>query len=377
MATRIEPYTASWVPAVRAFNERLRAGGVFAGFLLSERPPQAHTRPEPAAVRHEHYLVVNDGEVRGGFILQRQPLWIGAVEQPAANYQMPISEGLVNRAFAHVGPLMLKHAMQESPLLFAVGMGSPDRPLPRLLKAMGWHVQKVPFLFQLVRPGRVLRELGPARSSRPRRLAGRLAASTGIAWLGTTLVQARLQMCRPAVSVEPEPCESSQGWADEIWRSVRSSCALATPRTCTVLDALYPAADRRYLRFCFRSGTDIVGWVVLLDTQMRDDQYFGNLRVGVLLDCLGRPEYLEAIIRAATRLLARRGVDLVVTNQAHHSWTGALRRAGFLPGPSNYVLALSPGCVKLLEPLAQNAPRIHLTRGDGDGRIHLEAAPSK
>jgi hypothetical protein len=365
------------MPAVKGFNDRLRAGGVFAGFLLNEHPPRADTGPEAAAIRQEQFLVVSDDEVRGGFILQRQPLWIGGVERPAANYQSPISEGLVNRAFAHVGPWMLKYALQESPLLFAVGMGSLDRPLPRMLKSMGWHVQKVPFLFHLVRPGPVLRELGPGRSSRSRRLAGRLAESTGIAWLGARLLQARPKGRWRALSLRTEPFEVWQGWTDEIWHSVRSTYALATPRTCSVLDALYPPNDQRYLRFRFQCGADTVGWVVLLDTPMRDHQYFGNLRVGVLLDGVGRPEYLEAIAHAATELLARRGVDLVVTNQAHHTWIRALRRAGFLPGPSNYLLALSAGCMKRLDPLTENLPRIHLTRGDGDGRIHLETTPSR
>jgi hypothetical protein len=376
MATRIEPYTASRLPAVRAFNGRLRASGVFTGFLLNEHPP-APPGVEPAAVRQEHFLAVNEDEVRGGFILQRQPLWIGGVEQAAANYQMPISEGLVNRAFSHVGPLMVRHALGESPLIFAVGMGSPDRPFPRLLKAMGWHVQKVPFLFRLLRPGQVLRELARAHSSPPWALAGRLAASSGLAWLGATMVQARLPTGRQAIFVETEPCERWEGWSDEIWRSVQSTCALATPRTCAVLDALYPPGDQRYLRFRFRCGANIVGWVVLLDTPMHDDQYFGNLRVGVLLDGVGRLEYLQAIVRAATELLAQRGVDLIVTNQAHHAWTRAVRRSGYLPGPSNYLLALSPKCRELLEPLSENLPRVHLTRGDGDGRIHLETVPRR
>jgi len=191
------------------------------------------------------------------------------------------------------------------------------------------------------------------------------------------LLQARPRARWRALPLRTEPFEIWQGWTDEIWRSVRSTYALATPRTCGVLDALYPPGDQRYLRFRFRCGADIVGWAVLLDTPMRNDQYFGNLRVGVLLDGVGRPECLEAIVRAATGLLARRGVDLVVTNQAHHTWIRAIRHAGFLPGPSNYLLALSGGCMKLLEPLTENLPRIHLTRGDGDGRIHLETAPSR
>ena len=43
---------------------------------------------------------------------------------------------------------------------------------------------------------------------------------------------------------------------------------------------------------------------------------------------------------------------------------------GFLAGPSNYLLATSKAMTDLVSP-PDAASRIHLTRGDGDGRIHL------
>jgi hypothetical protein len=49
----------------------------------------------------------------------------------------------------------------------------------------------------------------------------------------------------------------------------------------------------------------------------------------------------------------------------------AFRRAGYLTGPSNYPLSTSRQLTALLAPLEENEQRIHVTRGDGDGRIHL------
>ena len=61
----------------------------------------------------------------------------------------------------------------------------------------------------------------------------------------------------------------------------------------------------------------------------------------------------------------------MVSNQAHKAWGQALQRHGFLRGPSNYALALSRGLQAVLGPGALEAGRIHITRSDGDGPIHL------
>jgi hypothetical protein len=58
----------------------------------------------------------------------------------------------------------------------------------------------------------------------------------------------------------------------------------------------------------------------------------------------------------------------VITNQSHALWIGAFRQAGFASARSNYLLAMSK---PLAEATGAAADRIHVCRGDGDGRIHL------
>ena len=70
-----------------------------------------------------------------------------------------------------------------------------------------------------------------------------------------------------------------------------------------------------------------------------------------------------------------RHADILISNQMHRDWTSALKAAGFWQGPSNYLLALSKGLCKLLEPLDEAIPRIHFNRGDGDGRVNLTDRP--
>ena len=116
---------------------------------------------------------------------------------------------------------------------------------------------------------------------------------------------------------------------------------------------------------------DGVGWSVLLDTPMSGHNQFGNLRVGTLCDCLALPGHVFDVAAAATLHLESAGVDVIVSNQAHVDWRRALGRCVFLSGPSNFLFAASPALAKLLEPFDRERERIHMTRGDGDGPIHL------
>jgi hypothetical protein len=109
----------------------------------------------------------------------------------------------------------------------------------------------------------------------------------------------------------------------------------------------------------------------MLDTQMSRHKHFGNMRVGSIVDCLAEPEMAGLVVRYATAFLERKGVDLIVSNQANSAWRKAFVAAGYLAGPSNFILALSPMLADRLEPLEAARRHIHMNRGDGDGPIHL------
>jgi hypothetical protein len=78
-----------------------------------------------------------------------------------------------------------------------------------------------------------------------------------------------------------------------------------------------------------------------------------------------------AVDRAATQALEARGVDLIVSNQSHAAWCGALQSPGFLQGPPNFRFAASRELAKLLDPLSTTMAQIHLTRADGAGPVNL------
>jgi hypothetical protein len=109
----------------------------------------------------------------------------------------------------------------------------------------------------------------------------------------------------------------------------------------------------------------------MLDTKMSNNKYFGNMRVGSIVDCLALPDEAQKVMFVAAEVLKQRGVDLMVSNQSHPAWGEALQAAGFIQGSSNFIFTASQQLSKLLEDIDPEDTGIHINRGDGDGPIHL------
>jgi len=354
MPLQIVPYTPDAASAVREFNARLLAGGA----------PADQQFPEPGGPGllpgSELFVAVDEGKVRGGYILRRQLYTAGGSEVAAAHYRLPLSEGIVDRAHAMLGLRLVRDALAREPRLYAMGMGGWDKPLPQMLKSLKWKMCAVPFHFLVVHPSRFLRNIRPLRTSAFRRAVMDFAAITGAGWLG---------MKASGMSRTPrrEACDLANGfagWADEVWQHSVADYALLAQRDAATLDMLYPVSDKRFIRMRVAGG-----WAIVLDTQMHDHKQFGDMRVGTIVDCLAPAESADAVVRAAVGVLAERGVDLIISNQLHEAWSRALLACGFRLGPSNYLLALSPKLAECTEGAAEN--RFHANRGDGDGPIHL------
>ncbi len=338
----IRPFTEEWTGAVCEFNARIAGTGF--DFPLVPAP--------------DHFLAVEDAHMRGGYILGRQRFWLHGKAQNVAHYRLPVVEGLgADRAYATLGLQLIRHALKQEPLLFALGMGGFDQPLPRMLHALGWTLRAVPFLFKVNKAAGFLRNIQVLRKSPARRVALDLAADSGLGALGLWFVQRRLQGTSAG-----EVTGLFVPWAEAVWSGSFAEYGAIASRDSTTLDAFYPR-DAAVIRL--KVGT--AGWAVVLDTQMRGDKYFGNMRLGSIADCLAAPTDAAAVMGAAVRFLEQRGVDLIISNQLHPAWIAALRGCGFRDGPSNFIFAVSKGLAELIPAGAE----VHVNRGDGDGPIHL------
>lgn len=373
MPIAIRPFTSEWIPAVQGLNRRLAAGGVDAALLFPEHPTPAWLPQLPGREIYQEYFLAVDGEhVRGGFILKRQPFWLSGRLKELTFYHGPISEGIIDRSFASIGVLMVRAALKAEPRLFALGMGGVEQPLPAMLKALGWHLELVPFAFHVQRPSKFFTNVAALNANRARRTASRAAAWTGLGGLGVTAVQAaRARMPRPSPEAEPFGAFAGPGseWIDDLWQAARQDYAMIGARDRSTLSALYPEQDGRFHRLRVQRGRGPIGWAVVLDTQKKGDRHFGDLRLGSIIDAMARPADAAAVVWAARRFLKARGVDLVISNQSHHAWVSALRFAGFLAGPSNFAFAASKALVEELG--IATVQDVYVNRGDGDGPIHL------
>jgi hypothetical protein len=358
MEISIEPYGRQHVTAVRAFNDRLqtRSGSTF----------QLAECPEERSARREYLALDRRGEVRGSFSLKRQQFWINGQTMEVGNCQLPLSEGIFDPRYANLGMVLLRHALALQPRLFCLGMGGREKRLPRLLSAMRWKLVDVPFLFRVCHPSRFMRNIMPLRETPQRRLLMDAMALSGAGWLGIRALQARIAF---SSSVTLEEVSEFGGWADDLWLRCARELSLSAVRTSDALNLLYMGPN--FLRLKVSQHGAVLGWAVIRDTQMHSHRYFGDLRVGTIVDALGVSSAIPAIADATTKLLEKRGVDLMVSNQGHELWVRGLRHCGFLSGPSNYVLAMSPELTALLTPWSEHERRLHINRGDGDGPLDL------
>lgn len=370
MPIEILPYEPDHAAAVRAFNGRLHAGGVAFTFPESSVP----TWLPPASnvnVYQELFLAVEGQAVRGGYILKHQDFVVRGQVISVGAFQLPLSEGTIDRAYAWIGVQLLRDALRRQPLLYTLGIGGYEEAAARLLLAARFHVEKVPFHFRVGHGAAFLREIQPLRARRALRWLCDLGAATGLGAVGISLVHRIRTASWKGPPVEIADLTSFHRGVDSVWQQSAGVADMAAVRDYPVLARLYDAPGNRFIRVAVTEGGQMRGWAVLLSSAHHRDKYFGNMKVGSLVDLLAAPGYERPVLDAAVARLQREAVDIIVTNQSLGAVCAALRGAGFLEGPSNFLFAASPRLVSAIGPLEPRLTNLHFNRGDGDGPIHL------
>lgn len=359
---RIQPYTEDLEPAVKSFNERLRAGGQAYWSLPESHVPKLQ-KPQNRNLYEELFVMVDGTEIRGGYLLtHKQFVLQGETMSVCCGPQISLSEGILDRRYGMIGAVQTRDALERQPIMYALGIGGMSKPLARLLAAMRCTLFAVPFYFRVVSPSKLLGNLVYLRRSRTGTKALDFLRYSGLGSMGIRAAQVRLPR---SVRVDAHVVAEFGPWADAIWEKCNCDYHFVAGRDAETLNLCYPH-DARFLRVRISRAGEDLGWVVLLDMQMSEHRYFGNMRIGVIVDCLASPKNAYQVVSSATRLLENRGADLIVTNQLNSAWCKALFSAGFLKGPSNFILALSPMLADKLRTLNVTKNAIHMTRGDGE-----------
>lgn len=381
MAIQILPYTEELSESVADFNRRVASANLT--FSVPATPSSDWLPKVPNRTIHrEIFLALEEQRVRGAYTLKLQDFLCDGVVKTVGSCQMPISEGIVDKRYALVGLQIMQDALRREPLAYDLGIGSFDASIARVHKAMGWKFRAIPFFFRIQNGFAFAREIRYLRKSALRAAVLDFAAYTGIAWGGAKVIHAlsrlihtlrnpQLARFSRSYDVFAESFSTFGPWADDVWAQCRNHYSITAVRTAEILNILYPADNERFIRIRVLRRDRTIGWAVLLCTRMADSKYFGNMVVGSVVDCLAIPGEESAVMEEATRILKRRGVDLIVTNQSHFEWREACLMAGLIEGPSNYILGVSKAFANLMNECDPEGDRLHITRGDGDGPIHL------
>lgn len=372
MAIQIVPYSDEHANAVRDYNERLCGWKVTADFLLPRRPvPAWLPKYNDAPVFNEIYLAIEDGVVRGSYLLKHEQFsfrgelkWVGCC-------QHPYSEGVVNKEYAMIGPLMYRHASRIQPLLYALGMDGMDKPLPRMLAKLHWQQRLLPFHAKILKPANFLRQLPMLQHGNLARIA-RLLRITGAGNVGMPVLQYLGSLPGRTAGHAFEVVGRFSGWADEVWHECKDQYHILPLRNSEVLNVLYPADHPRFMRIRIMRGSKVVGWAVVGELCNPSSANFGSLRVGAILDGLARPEHVQHIVNAATRVLEIRGVDLIIGNHSHRAWTAAMWKAGFLRFPSTFVFSVPSATASYMVPFDESLANSLFNRSGADGLYKYE-----
>lgn len=373
MSIRILPHAAQHAPAVERFNRRMAEGGSPWGFYVDPQPDWIAPRPGQTVWREYHLAVDDDGEVRGAFALKPQDWWVQGRTEVVTDWQGPFSEGSVNVQYNTLGLRMIRDMLKKRPLLYSWGHGGNEQPVVQMLQKMGWVMHQTPFCLLILKPSRFLRLNALLRTSAARRLAFDIAAVTGVGHLLLKAMHLALRL-RHGRRFRAEAVEVAEfgPWADALWERCKDRYSALAWRDAASMNALLPAgAWPPGIRLRVDRAGQTIGWAVVMDTQMRGEHRFGDLRVGSVVDCLADPADTGDVVAVATRFLRQRGVDIVVSNQAHPAWAGGFAQNGYAVLPDKRMFAPSPALRALLEPFDETARGLHLTNMDGHGPMAL------
>jgi hypothetical protein len=373
MAIEVVPYTAAWIAEVKEFNRRMRAGGTEWGWYESDVDSWIPPRPGQRVWR-EHYLAVEDGRhVRGAYALKPQEFWLRGAVRVVADYQGPVSEGILSRRYNTLGVRLIRDMLRRRPLLYSWGHGGLEQAMLQMLRSLGWTLVETPACLYVLRPLRFLRRNRYLRATAWQRFALDLLAGTGLGWLGVRALQrARAPWPRAPSGRRVEVVPEFGAWADALWERCRDAYSAIAIRDAATLNALLPAGGwPPGIRLRVWRGAETLGFAVVLDTALHGDARFGDLRVGTVIDCLAPPADAPDVIGAAFAFLRERGCDLVFSNQSHPEWIRAFAAHGFLILRARRVFAASPALRKALEPFDATCRGLHLTNLDGHGPMGL------
>ena len=372
MKIEIKSYKVGNINSVIDFNLRLKAGGTQLSFFESNIPNWLPKLDDINIFQESFLALENDSIVRGAYMLKQQEFSFRGDVISIASYHKPISEGIVNKKYNSIGIRLIMDGLNRQPLLFALGMGGYDEQITKVLEAMRWDMISIPFYFKVVNVQCFLKNLTYFRNTKLKRLLLDWIYVTGLGIVFHKLLKFFFKWSRNKNNnVSYAEVKQFSSWANDLWERCKNEYDMIAVRDMSILNILYPSNSNRFIRLMIKEDNRVIGWAVVLNTKMVNHKQFGNMRLGSIIDCLSLQEHAQTVILSITEYLENNGVDLIVSNQSNDCWCSALKKTGFIKGPSNFIFATSKKLSRLMHTTKINIGNMHLNRGDGDGPINL------
>jgi hypothetical protein len=374
------PLNSQLLPACRDFNERLRCAGADRHAVFGCSANAARQDELPAPMQVERYVGVDaGGAVRGAYALRWQYLWSNGKRLLAAHYGFPVSEGIINKRYTMVGAAVLRDAVMRCEYLYTLGADGLRGNVYSVARHAGWAIADIPFLFRVINGGRFVRNLPQVRCRTHRRVIAASAALTGVAQfsiamahLASALRNGGTVSLRSTAHVSLDVTRSLCAAADEVWLHTHPQYEFCVVRDAGHVGPCFPDHRATLHRLVVRRHGAVIGWAVVMTKDLlRLRRYLGDVSPGLIVDAFGDTAAAGEIVRAATAYLADQGVDVVITNASHRAWVAAYRQAGFIDWHSQFPLMVSRSIGREVGDLITTMPKIHMSRGDGDGVHYL------
>ncbi len=313
-------------------------------------------------------LTENSNVIRAGYNLKYQWFKVNDEIIQLGYYYNPVTAGLFNKKYNVCGILLLNDANKKKHDLFSLGMGGYSEPLPKLLKAMSWKLEKVPFFFKVIHPYIFLKNFKYLKNTKLKSIVVEILTISGLGWLGIKFISFFhyiFNFSKKKKELDVEEIKVIDRNFDELWEKVKDLSSFIAVRNSKYLNELY--SSERFIKLKFFHNNKLVGWSVALCTKLNNHKQFGNMQLGSIIDCLSLKNYEFEIINKTTEILKEKGSNLIVSNQTHVFWQNAFKKNIFIRGISNFIFASS----KSLSNKIKTNKFMHITRGDGDGPINL------
>ncbi|MFK8003257.1 MAG: hypothetical protein AB8H86_27050 [Polyangiales bacterium] len=373
MGTKIVGHGEEMKPLVETFNAELRNADSPWGFYVDPEPIWVPKREGQKVWREMFLAIENETRCVGAYALKPQEWCIHGKTGMVADWQGPISLGVIDSKYAVLGLRLLRDMLKKYPMLYSWGHGGNDEPIVKLLAKMGWLMHPTPFLFRICNGKNFLLHNGELRKDAKRAFAQDVLAKSGLGDLAMGSLHAALRLkSKKRFSAEAEVVSEFGPWADEIWEKVSPRYDAIAVRDSATMNVMIPAEHKTLewpppTRLRIRKNGKTLGWAVVLQKQKKDDGRFGNLNVGQVGDYLALPEDAGEVIHAAYEYLRENGADMVIANQSHAGWISAFEDKGFVSVAGRRLFCASPAFQAALEPWTQSQRGLFVSNFDGHG----------